>query len=285
MKNNRLLLLLFLLLPLCCAKAQSPVYYTDEDIQIYELFMKSWEKKRNYPVGDLMTGTAGFFLSCPYVASTLEKEPEELVVNFREMDCMTLVETVTALVRTLQSGDASFDNYCHTLQNVRYRDGVINAYTDRLHYTTDWIFENERKGIVKDVTKEIGGKPLTMNLSFMSTHSDSYKQLKEHPEYIRKIAEKEQEINSREYYFIPEDEINVCSSGIKNGDIVCFVTSIKGLDISHVGIISKTKDKLSFYHASSSQKKVVLNEEPLLDYVQSIKRNSGIMILRPQPFH
>ncbi|WP_459189254.1 N-acetylmuramoyl-L-alanine amidase-like domain-containing protein [Parabacteroides sp. APC149_11_2_Y6] len=254
-------------------------------MKIYELFMKSWEKKRNYLVGDLMTGTARFFLSCPYVASTLEKEPEELVVNFREMDCMTLVETVTALVRTLQSGDASFDNYCHTLKNIRYRDGVINDYTDRLHYTTDWIFENERKGIVKDVTKEIGGKPLTMNLSFMSTHPDSYKQLKEHPEYVCKIAEKEQEINSREYYYIPENEINARASGIKNGDIVCFVTSIKGLDISHVGIISKTKDRLSFYHASSSQKKVVLNEEPLQDYVQSIKRNSGIMILRPQPFH
>lgn len=285
MKKDRLLLLLFLFLPLCCAKAQSPVYYTGEDMKIYERFMKSREKNRHAPVGDLMTGTACFFLSRPYVSSTLEKEPEGLVVNFREMDCMTFVETVTALVRTLQSGDASFKNYCHTLQNIRYRDGVINDYTDRLHYTTDWIFENERKGIVKDVTKEIGGKPLAVNLSFMSTHPDSYKQLKEHPEYVCKIAEKEQEINSREYYYIPEDEINARASGIKNGDIVCFVTSIKGLDISHVGIISKTKEKLSFYHASSSQKKVVLNEEPLQDYVQSIKRNSGIMILRVQPLH
>ena len=138
---------------------------------------------------------------------------------------------------------------------------------------------------MKDVTKEIGGKQLAVNLSFMSTHPDSYKQLKEHPEYVCKIAEKEQEINFREYYYIPEDEINARASGIKNGDIVCFVTSIKGLDISHVGIISKTKEKLSFYHASSSQKKVVLNEEPLQDYVQSIKRNSGIMILRVQPLH
>ena len=59
--------------------------------------------------------------------------------------------------------------------------------------------------------------------------------MKENPELTARIAAKEKEINARPYYYIPETEINRNATGIKDGDIVCFVTTIKGLDISHVG--------------------------------------------------
>jgi hypothetical protein len=39
---------------------------------------------------------------------------------------------------------------------------------------------------------------------------------------------------------------------------------------------------LTFIHASTVQKRVIVNEEPLQEYVQGIKRNCGIMIVRPQ---
>lgn len=266
-----------------CGKAQiNPVgilYSTDEDLVIYDRYAKAIESKKSSLAGDLMVETARFFLGCPYVASTLENVPEGVVVNLREMDCMTLVETTTALVRSLRH--PSFDYFSVMLRAIRFRNVDSLSYTDRLHYTTDWIYENEREGYVKDVTREIGGKPLAVNLSFMSTHSDSYKQLKDHPEYIPKIAAKEKEISARPHYYIPADEINACASGIENGDIVCFVTTVNGLDISHVGIIQKEGDKLGFIHASTSAKQVIVNKEPLQEYVQSIKRNSGIMIVRP----
>ena len=54
------------------------------------------------------------------------------------------------------------------------------------------------------------------------------------------------------------------------------------LDISHVGVVCRVGDKLTFIHASTTQKKVIVNEAPLQEYVESIKRNSGIMIVRPQ---
>ena len=41
-------------------------------------------------------------------------------------------------------------------------------------------------------------------------------------------------------------------------------------------------DKLTFIHASTTKKRVIVNEEPLQEYVQGIKRNCGIMIVRPQ---
>lgn len=279
--NCKLVLFLFCFCIPFCLKGQECTT-KEKDIKIFNQYLDVMSSKRSLPTGELMVETARFFLGRPYVAGTLEVEPEQLVVNLTELDCMTLVETVTALVHTLRDEKPSYDGYCRHLQEARYRNGQIRSYTDRLHYTTDWIYENEKQGRVKDVTHEIGGKPLVMDLSFMSTHPDSYKQLKNHPGQVATMAEKEREINLRSHYFIPETEINEHAGWIQNGDIVCFVTTVKGLDISHVGIVCRERGKLTFVHASTSQKKVIVNPEPLQEYVQGIKRNRGIMIVRPQ---
>lgn len=268
----------------CMAGAtQQYIYVTDTDREIYERYISAMEAKKGLPAGELLVETARYFLETPYVAATLEKEPEGLVVNLREMDCSTFVETVFSLVRTLQGKDTSFDAYCRNLQMLRYRNNSIGDYTDRLHYTSDWIYENERKGLVKDVTREAGGELLPLSLSFMSTHPESYKQLKENPEYVKIIAEKEEEINARTYYFIPEEKISSLSREIRSGDMIGFVTTIKGLDLSHVGIAYRTGETLTFIHASSTGKKVIVNEESLADYVRRIKNNKGIMVVRYQP--
>lgn len=277
--------LLFLTCFFCCGQAAEQVYVTEADRAIFDRYVSEMSADKSLPTGELMVKTARFFLNTPYVAATLEKEPEGLVINLREMDCMTLVENVVALTRTLQSDSPSFDAFCKNLQALRYRNGEIHDYTDRLHYTTDWIFENQRKGWVKDVTREIGGVSLPVSVSFMSTHPDSYKPLKENPDFVAAIAAKEKEINARSYYYIPESDINKRAAGIKDGDVVCFVTTIKGLDISHVGVVCRVGDKLTFIHASTTSKKVIVNEAPLQEYVESIKRNSGIMIVRPQANH
>ena len=285
--NNRksFWILLFTCLVFFQGQAADKLYYTDADRAIFDRYLSEMIPKKSLPTGELTVQTARFFLNAPYVAATLEKEPEGLVINLREMDCMTLVENVVALTRTMQSAVPSFDEFCKNLQTIRYRNGEIHDYTDRLHYTTDWIFENQQKGIVKDVTHEIGGISLPVDVSFMSAHPDSYKPLKDHPERVARIAAKEKEINARPYYYIPESEIDRLAEGIKEGDIVCFVTTIKGLDISHVGVVCRVGDKLTFIHASTTQKKVIVNEAPLQEYVESIKRNSGIMVVRPQMHH
>lgn len=253
----------------------------DEDV--YRRYCAVVKEKATSPTGDLMVETARFFLGTPYVAGTLEEEPERLVINLHGLDCMTLVENTLALAWSVKHRLA-YDGYASTLRGMRYRDSghVALDYTDRLHYTTDWMYENEKRGYLKDVTKEIGGQPLRLDLSFMSTHPDSYKQLKDHPERIAVMAAKEKEINARPHYYIPQDEINAHAGQIKNGDIVCFVTTVKGLDVSHVGIACREGNKLTFIHASTTKKRVIVNEEPLQEYVQGIKRNCGIMVVRPQ---
>lgn len=274
--------ILFGLLFCCAGTFISCAQGTQSDKGIFESYLNSVQTVDKLCSDILMDETAKFFLGVPYVGKTLEYEPERLIVNLREMDCMTFVENVLALAEASASGTPSWQTYLEKLQQIRYRDGKIEGYTSRLHYTSDWIYENEKKGLIADITKEIGGVPLAMDVSFVSTHPESYMQLQSHPEYITVMAKKEKEINSRQYYYIPKEEIDKWEAQIRTGDIVCFVTSIKGLDISHVGIIHKEGDKMTFIHASSGKKRVIINEESLQDYVLGIKKSKGIMVLRPQ---
>lgn len=254
--------------------------YTAEDMAIFDRFLTKMEPQKHLPTDQLIIETASFFLGTPYVAATLEKEPERLVVNLREMDCATFVDNVIALSRMLKSMDHSFESFCLQLQSIRYRNEEIADYTDRLHYTSDWLYVNDQQRIIKDINKEIGGSPLCLKLDFMSTHPESYKQLKSNPEFVKKMAAIEKEINNRSFYYIPKQAISTCAPRMQNGDIVCFTTAIKGLDTSHMGIITRVDDKLTFIHASSLAKKVIVNEESLLEYIQKGKNNTGIMLAR-----
>ena len=257
------------------------LYAEEEDRAIFERYLASMPQDAYLPMDSLMIRSARFFLGTPYVASTLEKEPEGLVINLRELDCTTFAESILALSRTFRGGMVTFEAFCDSLQRIRYREGVIRDYTDRLHYMADWFYENERKGIVQDMTQEIGGIPLTLDLSFISTHPDSYKQLKNQPAWVERMAIIEQAINQRSHYHIPKEEIDTHASRIKTGDILCFVTSIKGLDVTHVGIAYWEAGRLTFIHASSSAKQVIIQPTSLKEYAESIKSCRGIWVARP----
>lgn len=278
----------------------SPILYvTAADRDLFDRYLSSMQSRGLFAdttlsVSDLIIETARFFLGTPYVAATLEKEPEGLVVNLREMDCTTFMENVLALSLTVQELRAlktegiqesrqPFDSFCYYLRQLRYRDGSISDYTDRLHYMTDWVYENARKGFVKDINRDLQGEPFPLSLSFISTHPDSYKQLKNNPQRIRKMADVEREVNGRSYFYLPKADLLKVASRFQNGDIVCFVTTVDGLDVTHVGFVCRDKDKWSFIHASSSAKKVILNEDSLQMYIARMKGNKGLFLARPLP--
>src|SRR5690606_40107947 len=64
----------------------------------------------------------------------------------RSSDLMTALEE-----------EPTIEAYADNLKSIRYRDKVILGYHSRLHYTIDWIYENSKNGIMKDITSEIGG--------------------------------------------------------------------------------------------------------------------------------
>jgi cell wall-associated NlpC family hydrolase len=262
-------------------KGQNAVYNKSDSL-IYEDYIKTFGKDEKKPFSELIINTAKYFLGKPYAASTLEvSDNEALVVNLRELDCTTFVENCIALSGIIKFGRSSLDDYSALLTYIRYRDGEIDGYISRLHYTSDWAYENEKKEILKNISRETGGQMMLKTINFMSTHPQSYKHLKDNKENIAKIKEIEDSINSRKAYIvIPTSAIPASSKNIRNGDIVAFATSTGGLDYSHVGIAYWENEQLHFIHASSKMKKVVIERKTLFEYCKDSKSCTGISIFR-----
>lgn len=278
---KQLAILIFFVFFTLNAKSQDFSSQNRADREIFEKYIQHMGDASSMELGEIITKSALFFLGTPYVAHTLEKEPEQLVVNLRELDCTTLVESVLALSRTVKEGDPTFEKFTENLQFVRYRDGKIEDYSSRLHYTTDWIYENQKKGLVRNITQEAGGVDHKVNLYIMSTNHEKYKQLKGKPELTEKIRKTETEATQRKNFRVAAGEIEKSKKSFKNGDIVCFVTNMAGIDISHVGFIYFQGDKLTFIHASSTEKRVVIDKETLMNYSLRSKNGNGIMVARP----
>ncbi len=261
--------------------------YNSSDKEIFHNYTESFKSKSELPFDQLVTQTALFFLGTPYVAHTLEKEPEQLIVNLDELDCTTFVETVLALANTIRSKTHTFDNFCHYLQTIRYRDGIIDQYPSRLHYTTEWAANNSKKGLIENITPNTGGIPHTIEVNIISSKPNKYKQLQNTPSFIPRIKKIEKEISSGRYHYIPREEIENHKEEFQSGDIIGFVTEIEGLDITHMAFIYKEpakdnkKERLTFIHASSGKMEVVIEELTLEQYALKTKKNKGIIVLRP----
>jgi len=270
------------LLPLNNIKAQ--VQYEQADSLTYVEYTRSFEQHRNEPITSLILKTAEYFMGRPYVGGTLDKQSEEqLMVNLSQFDCFTLVENSIALSEVIKSGNLTFNHYCDILRNLRYRDNEIIDYSSRLHYTSDWIYENEKKGVFTNISKSLGGRLETKTINFMSTHVSSYPQLSKNEYLQKKIKKIENQLNKREgYYVINKQSIPGIEKKIQDGDIIVFSTTISGLDFSHVGIAYRNKKHLTFIHASSTKKEVIIEPRSLVDYCNSSSRCNGITVLRLQ---
>ena len=106
--------------------------------------------------------------------------------------------------------------------------------------------------------------------------------MKGNKKFIDEIKKIEDNINSRSYYYIPEDDIEKIEDKIQSGDILGITTSIEGLDISHTGIAYCVDDgRIHLLHAPNVGYKVQISEKPLADYLKGNKKQTGIMVLRP----
>ena len=223
-------------------------------------------------------------LGVPYVAGTLDgNEEEQLVVLVDSLDCTTFVETVLAFCIADKRGERDYEGFKKALTQIRYRDGVLNGYTSRLHYFSDWICNNEQMGFVKECTSETAcSQPKELWLDFMTTHVDSYLSMKKNPELVKEMTSHEKNWQGTVVSYIPKEKLNLSPEElkIKDGDVLALVTNIKGLDVVHVGFAFWKDNQLHLLHASSSAKKVI--EDPKTQYESSknTKAHIGVRAIR-----
>jgi len=262
-----------------------PVANSFDEIELIKKKLADYGKSLNdMDLPSLISSIGQDFLGTPYVAGTLDvnTEEEKLILKISSFDCVTFVENVLTFSRLIYiQNKSSVDDFRNELTKIRYRNGVIDDYTSRLHYFCDWIYDNEKKGIVKDITEDIGGILYDKEINFMTSHTDSYPQLKNNKSLVRKMYEIEDSINLRKKYYLKRFGLKQNQSQIQTGDIIALTTEIAGLDVTHTGIALNDNGKVLFLHASQKAGEVIISNEGLLGYINSIKKCTGIMVARP----
>ena len=261
---------------------RSVVSFDKKDSLIVENMLGALKNKNTLPTGDLIIAAGNMLIETPYVAHTLEGGIEEkLIVNLRELDCTTFAENCLALARTAQSATPNFATFVNELRSIRYRNKKLTDYSSRLHYFSDWIYNNEQKEIVKSISCELNTANTNFNVDFMSTHSEKYTQLKNNRKNIEVIATQEVEISKRKQCFVPESKIAAIEDQLKDGDILGITTNIQGLDIQHVVLAFRKNGRIHMLHASQKYMKVLVSDETLEDYLKAAKSATGIVVARP----
>ncbi len=243
------------------------------------------------PIGAAIARLGATFVGTKYTPGTLEVPgPERVVVNLRELDCVTFVETTLALVRfirhdgiaMLRRPAAARARYEEYLRDLRYRDGVLGGYDSRLHYFSEWLDDNQRRGRLTLITDRLGGITDGERIDFMSTHRNAYRQLADSAtwESVRAI---EAGLATRPpRIYLPKDRIAAVADSIRDGDVIAATSTVAGLDVAHTGFAVWKDGRLLLLHAPLVGKSVEISEIPLAERIQGIKTQDGIMVARPR---
>lgn len=277
LRQMRRLLFSLLLLP-GITSAQSP----SDSLQILKWLEQGasfYQQHRSFP--QLLDYVSGLQKDVPYKSGLLEKAGNEsLVVTTEGYDCVIFVEMTLALALSISHDQINIDAVNRWLQLFRYRNGNIDGYESRNHYFTDWLLENENAGRIQLLGQNYSGSQPLQRIYFMSQKSHLYPKLKEEPELIPEILKREQEINHAGIRYIPTELISDFESEVQPGDLVAFVTSIRGLDVSHTGIVTKSGERTTFWHASTKGR-VMLEPLTLAQYVEDNSSMIGVICARP----
>ncbi|MGH7458107.1 MAG: N-acetylmuramoyl-L-alanine amidase-like domain-containing protein [Longimicrobiaceae bacterium] len=242
-----------------------------------------WEMpRRTARVGEYALGT-------PYQAFTLEaylrrgghpgREP--LALSLTRFDCVTFVESSLAIARLVATGGRGWSGFAREVERLRYRGGVRDGYLSRLHYFSEWISDNQRRGHVRDLGRELGGVADRRPLRFMTQHPESYPALA-WDQTRREIGQLERRLDGHPRWVIPSDRIPEVEDFIESGDILAYATSLAGLDVTHTGLAWRGPDGVvRVLHAPLSGGVVEITRATLHGYVRGLGTASGILVARP----
>jgi len=250
---------------------------------------RAWgERWDTLPMNEAIVNVGLLFVGTPYAPATLEVAgTEAVVVNLEELDCVTFVENVLALTRFVRIQDQGIlesewrarQAYTAALREIRYRAARIEGYPSRLHYFSDWILDNESKGLVQELTRDMGGEEDIQAIDFMTTHPEAYRQLADMAN-LRAIQQTEYQLSLLTRFKIPEGEIATRMSWIQNGDIIAATSTVEGLDVAHTGLAFWQGSELHLLHAPLVGGNVEVSRQPLAERLLRLQGQDGIRVVR-----
>ena len=231
------------------------------------------------PVGEALARLGATFVGTTYTPRTLGAPgPEHLVINLRELDCVTFIENLLALTWLVRNeGEVVLTDrgralraYEGYLRSVRYRGGVLDGYPSRLHYFSEWLQDNHDRGLVELKTETLGGITDGERIDFMSTHPEAYRQLAD-PGTLAAVKRTEERLDANApHLFVPEARIAHVAGGVTDGDLIAATSTVQGLDVAHTGIALWREGKLHLLHAPLVGKSVEISEVSLAERIEGL---------------
>ena len=213
--------------------------------------------------GDVIVSLSGHFKDSPYAEYTLLGGPndtEEFVLNLSEFDCFTFLDVVESLRRS-----SSYEDFADNLKAVRYFDDIV-SYQKRRHFFSDWVVSDD---LIEDVTVMVAKERAVSVNKHLNQKDDGSLWLAGIDVVLRQI------------YYIPTLSVDEkILYLLRPGDYIGIYSPLRGLDVSHTGIIVKDKGRTLIRHASSRSETGKVIDEDLLQYLQG---KPGLIVYRVKP--
>jgi hypothetical protein len=242
------------------------------------------------PIGERTAAVGQTLVGTRYKHFTLEIDNriESPSVNFQGMDCWTFFEIALSFPRMLNEPESNWtpERLLHYIELDRYRGGECTGdYLSRLHYLEDWLYDNNRRGLVEDMTRDLGGRSVPHSAREMSVGWRHYRYLAANRSLLGPLARMEANVSSRPLYEIPKSQVARIEPKLRSGDIIGIISRDRGglRSTAHVGLALRTSDGvLHFMHASSpSNYGRVLVDSQLSKYLYRYRSDSGVLVARP----
>ncbi|PZR75372.1 MAG: DUF1460 domain-containing protein [Chthoniobacterales bacterium] len=245
---------------------------------------------KSLPIGERTAAVGRGLVGTRYKSFTLEidNRVEAPSANFSGMDCWTFYEIALAFARMLNEPETNWtpDQLLHYIELDRYRGGQCTGeYLSRLHYLEDWLADNDRRGLVEDLTRSLGGVGVPHSAREMTVGWRHYRYLAANRSLLGPLAQMEARVSSRPLYQIPKNRVASIEGKLRSGDIIGII-SRDGRSLystSHVGLALRAADgSLHFMHASSPRNYGhVVIDSTLSSYLARYRTDSGILVARP----
>lgn len=236
-------------------------------------------------------------LGARYEANPLDRGAkgidEPLRAGFDGFDCVTYVETVLALARTVAIGKTAADDYAAELARLRYGDAAP-GYCARRHYFGDWSDQQVAAGRLDEITTELAGDPgdlavlrVTHGFDFLTRNAAKTPALAASPARLACVAEQEATLTARVEdrggtAYIRSTSLREVSRRLRPGDVIAFVADVPGLDVLHVGlVVQRPSGRLELAQASQRDGRVLVSPD-LLRYARGLRQQRGVRVFRPR---
>jgi Protein of unknown function (DUF1460) len=245
---------------------------------------------KSLPIGERTATVGRVLVGTRYKSFTLEidNRVEAPSVNFTGLDCWTFYEISLGFARMLDEPAESWtpERLLHYIELDRYRGGQCTGeYLSRLHYLEDWLADNDRRGLVEDLTRSLGGVSVSHSAREMTVGWRHYRYLTANRSLLGPLRQMEARVSSRPLYQVPKSRVASIEGKLRSGDIIGII-SRDGRNLystSHVGLALRMPDgSLHFMHASSPRNYGhVVIDSTLSSYLYRYRTDSGILVARP----